>query len=261
MKIALLGLPNAGKTTIFNTLTRSEAEVTSYSNAKAEPNLAVVEVGDERVTRLAEMYHPKKTTYATIDLMDFSGFTEGSARKGLFPPELMQLVRNAHALAVVLRNFEDDPGGSPDPVRDFHQIHEELLLSDLMIAEPRLERIRHGFKRGIKSKNHRAGREGHGEDRELAQRKRSGPELELSPDDEKAVRGYQFLARKPLLVILNSDESGFGKNEGVIAELEKSGRVIEFAGHFEMELSRMEDDESALFMEDMGIRESARYLA
>ncbi len=65
-------------------------------------------MSDERVTRLAEMYHPKKTTYATIDLMDFSGFTEGSAREGLFPPELMQLVRNAHALAVVLRNFEDD---------------------------------------------------------------------------------------------------------------------------------------------------------
>ena len=106
MKIALLGLPNAGKTTIFNTLTRSEAEVTSYSNAKAEPNLAVVEVGDERVTRLAEMYQPKKTTYATIDLMDFSGFTEGSAREGLFPPELMQLLRNANALAVVLRNLQ-----------------------------------------------------------------------------------------------------------------------------------------------------------
>ncbi|MGW8320207.1 MAG: GTPase, partial [Thermodesulfobacteriota bacterium] len=70
MKIALLGLPNAGKTTIFNTLTRSEAEVTRYSNGKAEPNLAVVSVGDERVTRLAEMYQPKTTTYATIDLMD-----------------------------------------------------------------------------------------------------------------------------------------------------------------------------------------------
>ena len=258
MKIALLGLPNAGKTTIFNTLTRSEAEVTSYSNAKAEPNLAVVDVGDERVTRLAEMYHPKKTTYATIDLMDFSGFTEGSAREGLFPPELMQLVRNAHALAVVLRNFEDDLGGSPDPVRDFQQIHEELLLSDLMIAETRLERIRHGYKRGIKSNE--LEREEKVMEKIVGRLNENAParDLELSPDDDKAIRGYQFLTRKPLLVILNSDESGFGKNEGVIAELEKSGRVMEFAGKFEMDLSRMEDDEAELFMEDMGIGESAR---
>lgn len=258
MKIALLGLPNAGKTTIFNTLTRSEAEVTSYTNAKAEPNLAMVEVGDERVTRLAEMYHPKKTTYATIDLMDFSGFTEGSAREGLFPPELMQLVRNAHALAVVLRNFEDDLGGSPDPVRDFQQLHEELLLSDLMIAETRLERIRHGYKRGIKSNE--LEREAKVMEKIVDRLNGNAPirELELSPDDDKAIRGYQFLTQKPLLVILNSDESGFGKNEGVIAELEKSGKVTEFAGHFEMEISRMEDDEAGLFMEDMGIRESAR---
>jgi GTP-binding protein YchF len=258
MKIALLGLPNAGKTTIFNTLTRSEAEVTSYSNARAEPNLAVVEVGDERVTRLAEMYHPKKTTYATIDLMDFSGFTEGSAREGLFPPELMQLVRNSHALAVVLRNFEDDLNGTPLPVRDFQQIHEELLLSDLMIAETRHERIRHGYKRGIKSNE--LEREEKVMEQIVDRLNENAPirELELSPDDDKTIRGYQFLTRKPLLVILNSEESGFGRNEGVIAELEQSGRVMEFAGHFEMELSRMEDDEAALFMEDMGIRESAR---
>ncbi len=258
MKIALLGLPNSGKTTIFNALTRSEAEVTSYANAKAEPNLAVVEVGDERVTRLAEMYRPKKTTYATIDIMDFCGVSRGAAGEGLFPPELMQWIRNAHALAVVLRNFEDDLNGPPDPVRDFQQIHEELLLSDLLIAEARLDRIRHGYKRGIRSN------ELEGEEKALekivGRLNENVPVrgLELSPQEEKTIRGYRFLTQKPLLLILNSDEAGFGKNEGVMEELEKSGRAIEFAGQFEMELARMEADEAALFMEDMGIGESAR---
>jgi len=258
MKLGIIGLPQSGKTTIFNALTRSEAEVTNYANAKAEPNLAVVEVGDERVARLAEMYQPKKTTYATIDIMDFCGFSQGSAREGLFPPELMQLIRNAHALAVVLRNFEDDLNGPPDPVHDFEQIHEELLLSDLLIAETRLERIRHGYKRGIRSNE--LEREEKVLEKIVGRVSENIPVwgLELSQEEEKAIRGYQFLTQKPLMLILNSDESGFGKNDGVIEKLERRGRVIEFAGQFEMELARMEEDEAALFMEDMGIRESAR---
>ena len=218
----------------------------------------MVEVGDERVTRLAKMYNPRKTTYATIELMDFSGFTEGAAREGLFPVELMALIRNAHALAVVLRNFRDDLNGAPDPVREFHQIVDELLLSDLMVAENRLERIRHGYKRGIKSNDLKLEE---GVIQKIVDQLNTGSpirELELSTNEEKAVRGYQFLTQKPLLLILNSDETGFGRNEELITEIGQKERVIEFAGNFEMELSRLEDQEARMFMEDMGIPESAR---
>lgn len=258
MKIALIGLPNAGKTTIFNALTRSEAQVTAYANAKAEPNLAVVDVEDERVARLSEMYRPRKSTLATIDLIDFSGFVEGSAREGLFPPDLMQLIRTSSALAVVLRNFEDDLNGEPDPVRDLARIAEELLLSDLIVAESRLERIRHSYKRGIQSGELQ--REERVIERIVDQLNRNAPirEMEMTAEEEKAVRGYQFLTQKPWMVILNSHESRFGSSERVMAELGGQGRVIEFAGHFEMELSRLEDEEARMFMEDMGIRESAR---
>ena len=84
MRIGLIGLPNSGKTTIFNALTKLEAPVTAYTNAKAEPNLAVVEVADDRISRLSEIYRPKKTIYTTIKFIDFVGVTEGSAKDGLF---------------------------------------------------------------------------------------------------------------------------------------------------------------------------------
>ncbi|MEW6441656.1 MAG: DUF933 domain-containing protein [bacterium] len=259
MKIALIGLPNSGKTTIFNALTESEAAVTSYANAKAEPNLAVIEVGDQRVARLAELYRPKKTTYATIEMIDFAGFTNGSAREEIFPPEVMRLARNAHALALVVRNFSDALNGAPAPAEDLERIREELLLADLLLAEGRLERIRYGFKRGLKSHQSLS------EERllqRIADRLEAGLPIrgmELSTDEEKAVRGFQFLTRKPVLAILNSDEAGYGKNHALVEELESKIRVIEFAGQLEMELSRLEDAEEArMFMEDVGIRESAR---
>ncbi len=107
MKIGLIGLPNSGKTTIFNALSRSEAEVTSFANTRAEPNLAVIDVEDERIDKLSGLYQPKKTVRATVELVDFVGLSEGSAREGLFSGEAMALVRNADALAMVIRRFTD----------------------------------------------------------------------------------------------------------------------------------------------------------
>ena len=141
MQIGLLGLPNSGKTTIFNALTHSEAEVGAYANSKAEPNVAVVEVGDERITRLTQLYHPKKTTYATIEIVDFAGLTKGSARKDDFFSAQMNLVRNLDAIALVTRNFSDELMGSPAPLADIDTIDTEFILSDMIITEKRLERI------------------------------------------------------------------------------------------------------------------------
>ena len=260
MKIALIGLPNSGKTTIFNALTNADAAVTNYVNAnKAEPNQAVIEVGDDRVTRLSELYHPKKTTYATIEMIDFSGFTNGAARVGLFPAEVMQLAKNAHALALVVRNFSDDLNGAPTPTADLEQIRDEILLADLLLAEGRLERIHHSLERGLKTKELMLEE---GLMQQIVDRLEAGLPIrgmDLSADQKKIVRGFQFLSRKPQLAILNSGEAEYGKNHTVIEAVEKEFSVIEFAGKFEMELSRLEDGEEArMFMEDMGIRESAR---
>jgi GTP-binding protein YchF len=259
MKIGLIGLQNSGKTTIFNALTKSNAEVTAYSNAKGEPNLAMVEVGDERITRLTEIYQPKKTVLATIELIDFVGVTAGSAKEGLFSSDMMQLIKNADALALVVRNFEDDLNGPPSPLEDIEQIEIELLLSDLILVEKRLDRIEQSYRRGLKSNalqiEERVLR------RILDQLNKNLPIRELAFDEgeAKAIRGYQYLTSKPLLIILNSGEANFSRNQAVLEAIGKKSRAIEFAGNFEMELSQLEDEaEAKMFMEDMGITESAR---
>jgi GTP-binding protein YchF len=259
MNIGLIGLPNSGKTTIFNALAKSEARVSSYANSKSEPNRAMLEVADRRVTILSKMYRPRKTTFASIELIDFAGLTQGAAREGLFSSSSMGLIKAADALALVVQNF---PGGvpeSPTPLQDIEKLEEELLISDLIIAENRLARIEKTARRGKKTNLLEI------EEKILKQiidhlgRNRAVRDLKFEGESEKMIRGFQFLTQKPIMIILNSDENNFGKNRDLLQALEKKYRVIEFAGKFEMELSQIDDPaETALFLEDMGIKASAR---
>ena len=148
MKIGLVGLPKSGKTTIFNALTKSRAEVSAYSGGKAEPNLASVAVEDDRVTRLSDIYQPKKTTFASVDITDFAGFGDSGGETSTFPQELLQLIRNNDALGVVLRNFHDAMDESPTPNDDLSVIEGEFLLADHLIVENRLERMTKAKKTG-----------------------------------------------------------------------------------------------------------------
>jgi ribosome-binding ATPase len=258
MKIGLIGLPNSGKTTIFNALTKMEASVTSYSDAKAEPNVAVVSVDDQRLHSLTDMYKPKKTTGATIEMIDFPALKEGSAKNGFFSGNSMGWIKSTDALALVVRNFHDDLTGDPLPLHDINEINTELLLADLIIVENRLEKIEWFQKRGQKTNllalEERALR------KIAEQLNNNNPirHLDFDEDEEKAIRGFQFLTKKPFLIILNSDENVFGHNMDLITEIELRYNVIEFAGRFEMELSRLNDEEAEIFMEDMGIGDSAR---
>lgn len=259
MKIALIGLPNSGKTTIFNALTKSEAKVSTFSATKREPNLAVVEVVDERVGHLSEMYSPKKTTYATVEFIDFAGLTKGPGEREVFTSTSLGLIKNADALAIVVRNFHNDFLGTPNPLQDIRLINEELLLSDLIITENRLERIALSSKRGVMTTLL--------ENEEKTLRKidqqlnnnQALRDLQLGENEEKMIRGFQFLTKKPFMVILNSDEKNFRNNQDLLAELKKNHKVIEFCGDFEMELSRLNEEEAKVFMEDIGINESARH--
>jgi len=256
MRIGLLGLPRSGKTTVFNALTKAEAPV-AHSNGKAEPNLAVIKVLDERVDYLSEIYDPKKTVYATVEFVDFVGLEESGDRKDAFSGAAMTLIKTMDALALVVRNFNDDVLGVPKPLEDLRKIHDELTLLDLMVVENRLERIENGHKRGQHTEA--LVREEKTLRRILEHLNENHPirDMELSPEEEKAVRGFQFFTQKPLMVILNSEEARFGKSGALVSEIEKTHRVIEFAGKFEMELSRLDEEDAVLFMEDMGIPESA----
>lgn len=258
MKIGLIGLPKSGKTTIFNALSKSQAEVSAYAGTKAEPNIAIVEVRDERVTKLSQMYSPKKTVYAKIELVDFVGVEKDETKKEeLFSPDLMRLVKTTDSLAVVLRNFISDAGSVPSPAADLSTIEEELLLSDQIIAENRLSRIAASAKSG---KTPALAAEEKLLQKILEHLNAMAPIrlLDFSADEKKMLRGFQFLTQKPLFLILNSDEKNFNKDVGIAEELSKKYKLIECSGSFEMELSRLTDQaEIQAFMEDAGIRDSA----
>lgn len=259
MNIGLIGMPNSGKTTIFNALARSQAHVTSYASSKSEPNRAVVQVIDNRVEALSEIYRPRKTTFATIELIDFVGLNQGAAREGFFTGSAMGLIKNTDALVMVLGNYQQNPTRKPAPLAELEKLEEELLISDLIIAENRLERISKAARQGKKTNLLEV------EERlllritEQLSDNRPIREMKLEGEHEKMIRGFQFLTQKPVLVIINSNEENFGKDKNWVVEIEKRQRVMEFAGKFEMELSQLDDPEDTkLFMEDIGIQESAR---
>ena len=159
----------------------------------------------------------------------------------------------------MLRNFHDDLSGEPNPLQDIETIEAELILADLIVIETRLERIEWSYKRGKKTAELEAEERILGKIQEQLNDNRSIREMAFSDGEEKIIAGFQFVSKKPVLIVLNSGEATFGNNGDLLQEIEKRCRVIEFAGAFEMELSRLTDEEEArLFMDDMGITDSAR---
>ncbi len=259
MKIGIIGAQNSGKTTIFNALTGLDAEVTSYASQKLEPNLGVVDVIDPRITWLKKHYEPKKTIYATIEYIDFAGLSSGAKRGDVFSSESMNLMKTADAYAVVLRNFEDPASGDvPDPVYELDSIESNLIFSDLLVAEKRLDKIALSKKRGIKDNALLI------EEKAIKKIVASCSDdipvrnIKFASDELKAIRGFQFLSQKPLLVILNSPDDTYGQHQEMLKKLNERYLSIEFAGNFEMELLALEEDEAAEFMKDLGIETSAR---
>ena len=256
MKLGLIGLPKSGKTTLFNALTGSQAEVTPWASGKVEPNLASVIVDDERVSRLIEIYRPRKSVFATIEISDFVGATGEKA--AALSPALLPLIRNNDALAVIVRNFDSDVDGAPDPLTDLAGIEEEFIFADLLMVETRLERIAKGAGKGQTTPQVQA------EERVM---QRLGTHLnanhplhtlELSADERQLLSGFQFLSLKPVMVVVNSDESRFGSSGGILDSIAPRYPVSECAGTFEMELAGLDAEERKDFMADMGITESSR---
>lgn len=263
MKIGLIGLPKSGKTTIFNALTRSSAEVAEYSSGKLEPNIAVVDVDDERVDVLSRMYEPKRTIRASIDVMDFVGVEKGGEHRDLFSGPAMGLVKTSDALAAVVRNFHNDvldsTLGPPSPADDVAAVYGELILSDLVLVETRLERIDADHQRGKKTPQSQAEQKLLQMVQQALSEDRPVSSLDLTADQRKSLSGYQLLSAKPFVVIVNSDEDRYGADAALIDQLGEQFRTVEFAGNFEMELAQFDDQEEAdAFMEDFGISESAR---
>ena len=266
MQLGIIGLARSGKTTIFNAVTRGSAQVGTYS-AGTQPNVGVVHVPDERVDRLTEMYRPKKTTYATIEYVDFpaagESFGQGEGPAGKFINDLARM----DALIHVVRVFEDDsvphPEGTVDPHRDVDTMDLELSFADLAIIERRLQRI------GTEMRSLKASeREGMERLRDLLTRMKEQLESdvpiraqEISADEWKLLEGSQFLTARPMLLVFNVGEDDLTRRTELESKLRERyaapGRdVAVFSGKFEMELNDLSDEEAEEFRQSVGVTES-----
>jgi ribosome-binding ATPase len=266
LTLGILGFAKSGKTTVFNTLTRSNAETSAYGMNQA-PNIGTVKVPDERLDKLTEMFVPKKTTHATVEYTDVAGMAKGAGQAGALPS--LNLIQRVDALVHVVRAFEDTnlphPEGSVNPIRDLETMNLELMFSDLAVIEKRLPRLDDSikkFKPGPEKDAQMIEREILGRFFEALSADTPLRDLDLSEDELKAVRGYQFLTLKPLLTILNLGEERADDADALLAEArtalggKKQTAVAALRGKIEMEISQLEDDEAAEFMQELGIKES-----
>jgi GTP-binding protein YchF len=269
LTLGIIGFSKSGKTTVFNILTHSQAETSAYSTSSATPNLGTVKVPDKRLEVLTEMFVPKKTTYATVEYTDVAGMNPGATKQGQALPGLTY-IQKVQALVHVVRAFDDPniqhPEGSVDPIRDINTMELELAFSDLGIIEKRLLKLDDSIKKTRPGPE----REAYVFEKEVMEKlnealSREIPirDLDLSEDELKAIRGYQFLTQKPLLTILNLGEERVDKAEALLKEARaivgqrKFSAVEALRGKIEMEVSQLEPEEAALFMEELGIKENS----
>lgn len=262
MKIAIIGLPNSGKTTVFNALTRGTAETTAYASGQLEPNMATVKVPDQRLDALAEMFNPRKITPADVQYVDVGGIS-GERQSGGLPGALLNYIQGADAFLHVVRAFEDDniphPSGSVNAARDISALDLELIFSDLGIIERRLQRLTGEInKMASKDREARiAERDALVRLQEALENETPVRDVELTDDEQKLLKGYQFLTAKPTLVVLNIGEGQIAAPPQVAYNHHNSA-VVALSGQVEAELAQLDDDDAKAFMDDLGISEPAR---
>jgi hypothetical protein len=256
MKLGIIGLPQSGKTTIFNALTRGNLPVT-MSGGRFEVHTGVVDVPDERVERLSAMFKPEKTIYAKVTYADIAGL-EGSSQKTGISGALLNQLSQMEGFVHVVRCFEDPsvphPAGSVNPYRDVAAMDGELLINDLIAVERKLERL-------VEEKKKGGGREKAIIEREmllfeklnacLAQEQPLRC-LELSAEEEKALSGFGFLTRKPILLLLNLSESQI---QPQVDYPYPHSAVVALQGKLEMDLAQLSTQDAEMFMEEFGITE------
>ena len=269
MQIAIVGLAGSGKTTVFNTLTRGHAQTGGYGGM--ELHVGTVKVPDERLIKLAEIFKPKKIVQADVTYFDLAAppaSVEGRVGTEELPADQLARLREADALLHVVRAFEDPAvphgEGSVDAWRDLERLDFEFLMSDLSLVEKRLERLK-------ASGHHGTPAEREANDHELAILTRLQAALvdnrplrgeSLDADEEKVIRGFRFLTQKPVLVLLNVGETDIRRESelisGITARYAHAGTMVSaLSAKIESELGELESDEAAVFMDELGLKESS----
>ena len=262
LRAGLIGFPSSGKTALFQLLT--SAREAPRSTGKSEANVGVSRVPDERLDKLTALFNPRKHVPATVEFADIAGV--GGARTGAAALLDVAPFRNADALLHVVRLFRDPavphPAGSIDPARDVRTMEDEVILADLGVVERRLERL----ERDLKKANNAELRK----EQEILLRCRAALEegralraLDLAADDARRLRGFQFLSAKPLLIVLNLDETDLPQADDAVrlAGIESfltgaATRAVPICAKIELEIAQLDTADAAAFMADLGLRES-----
>jgi len=265
MKLGIVGLPNVGKSTLFNAITNAGAESANYPFCTIDPNVGVVAVPDYRLDKLAEMYKPEKYTPAVIEFVDIAGLVRGASKGEGLGNKFLANIREVDAVVHVVRCFENNDiihvEGSIDPIRDVETIDIELILSDLEIVERAIERTTKAAKSDKKLLEKLA----------VLEKVKAGLEagkcaraLELDEEEIKEIEESRLLTLKPIIYVANVSEDEVGgeyeNNEGYIklrqhAEAEGS-EIVAVSAQIEAEIAELDGEEKAAFLSDLGIEES-----
>lgn len=267
MKLGIVGLPNVGKSTLFNSLTKAGAESANYPFCTIDPNVGVVTVPDERLNVLGEMYHTKKIIPAAIEFVDIAGLVKGASKGEGLGNQFLANIREVDAIVHVVRCFEDSNivhvDGSIDPLRDIETINLELIFSDIEILERRI------------AKAARAARNDKAIAKEVALMEKIKAHLEEGKmaksfeeiaDEEEAewLSGYNLLTYKPVIFAANVQEDDLaddGANNEKVQEVrqyaaDEKSEVFVVCAQIEQEIAELDDDEKKMFLEDLGLTES-----
>ena len=267
MKLGIVGLPNVGKSTLFNSLTKAGAESANYPFCTIDPNVGVVAVPDERIKLLGELYHSKKITPAVIEFVDIAGLVKGASKGEGLGNQFLANIREVDAIVHVVRCFVDDNvvhvDGSVDPVRDIETINLELIFSDLEILERRIAKVAKGARMDKKLAKEA---ELLKQIKEHLEEGKPAKTFELPEDEELAAAfaTYNLLTAKPVIYAANVSEDDLaddGEGNPYVASVkelaEKEGsEVFALCASIEAEMAELDDEERAMFLEELGIRES-----
>ena len=266
MKLGIVGLPNVGKSTLFNAITNAGAESANYPFCTIDPNVGTVAVPDARLDWLSDFYKPKKTTPAVVEFVDIAGLVKGASRGEGLGNKFLANIRECAAVVHVVRCFDDDNvihvEGSTDPVRDMDIIDLELIMADVEMADRRIDKARKAAKADKKFSREAEVFEGLRDWLNDGKSARSYL-AEVDKEDAALIATSELLSLKPVIYAANLDEDGFADPAGVdyynqVAERARleGAQVIPVCAKLEAEIAELPADEKAMFLEDLGIAES-----